>query len=118
MPITDLQLVPLIYEGIAKGYPQEAVKLRRSAIYDARNRIYRAFAERVAADPRLLHRLHKSFPLTLGNAGTAGEEPLPATLVTTDKAIQGWRVTLTGVANALKWLPNREDLENPPQIGD
>lgn len=111
--MNSAQYANRVFQRLSKGNPQGEVKILRSAIENQLPQALQRLADEVAANSKERVRLQSLFPLTLGGAGTAGEEPLPSTVVTNKSAIEGWYVRMSGVPNELQYLPNRRDLDNP-----
>lgn len=107
---TQLQIISDISDGLiaaGKAIPPSIIEGNLLLILSE-------FSAIVAADARFRGRMQRTFTLTLGNSGTAGQEPMPAALLHTPEAIGNFVVTLDGVTNPLEYLPQRLDLLAPP----
>lgn len=120
MATTD-QYVATVWQRISQGKPQPQVGVWRSAIQSTINAAMQRTAGRVAGDVGLHPLLMHEWSITLGAAGTAGQDPinnLSPVLLLSEAARRWWRVTMTGIRFPLKYRPNITTIENPPPIPD
>jgi hypothetical protein len=113
--MTDSEFVARVFARISRGNPQAKVGVYRPAIQSIIGQSLQKLADKVAADSVSYELLQQQYDLTLV-AGEASLLSLTPTLLHSKQARKHWRVTMTGVTNPLKALPNRCDLDNPPPI--
>lgn len=116
MPTTLNEYVDKIFYRLSRGLPEREIGHYRSAIESTAQAALQDLADSVAASEEPKRGLlQKSFPFTL----SGGEATLSAetNLLISTIPLTGY-VTLSGVTAPLQWLPNRLDLDFPPNIGD
>lgn len=115
------QYVATVWHRITKGKPQPQAGLWRSSVQSTLNAALQRLGSRTAYDVGLHSLFTNQWSITLGAAGTAGEDPiynLTPSLLIDERARRWWRLTMTGVRFPLKYRPNPTDLDNPPPIPD
>lgn len=113
--MTTAEFVAKVFARISHGNPQAKAGVYRPAIQAIEGQSLQRLADKVAADPVAYTILYRQTNLIL----VAGEVTLLAlspTLLLSEESRKKWRVTMTGVTNPLKYLRNRNDLDNPPPI--
>lgn len=109
------EFVDKVFYRIGRGNPQAKIGLYRPAIQAIESQALQRLADKVASDPDSYEILQQQYALVLvaGEISLLGLNP---TLLHSTQARKHWRITMTGVTNPLKALPNRCDLDNPPPI--
>lgn len=117
MSVTTAEYVERVFYAVGMGMDEEQAPVRRTAIEAGLDRALQELAEQIAShkSPAKRSLLQDTFSFTLsgGEVALTGEPTLMRKYI----PISGY-VTLTGVTEALQWLPHRRDLDHPPPLPD